>query len=342
MAELRRSHREPQRRSTAVHLGQWTQLLRDAEYGRLNKVLEALVRMPHADRASVSGNVLVRCIERCTPAKLPVLHDIISLHGVHVNAQATLGSTTTFALVRAAYHGQFEVVGWLLQNGADMRKIAGTSASTLESVFSAAVRNNHMDVLERLLDIADDEEHWGEVLPEGDNEWGPVVRGLLRQALWQAFEQSNLDACRLLVEHRDRAAVDDVFASMLWALDQAPKFARFLADAQDELQPLAMRTARPWYLPPAYAHGAATLILCLRRRVPSFPNELFDNILRFLPCDPALFVDDATLRSHLPRREFTTLGTSSCKFAILSQRRYREGEVWFWSDEEEDEEDAEN
>ena len=63
---MRRSHRAPQRRATAVHLGQWTQTLRDAEYGRLNKVLEALQSMPYVDRASVSGNVLVRCIERCS------------------------------------------------------------------------------------------------------------------------------------------------------------------------------------------------------------------------------------------------------------------------------------
>jgi hypothetical protein len=68
--------------------------------------------------------------------------------------------------------------------------------------------------------------------------------------------------------------------------------------------------------------------------MPAFPLELFDHILAYLPRHSHLFVDDATLATNLPRREFTTLGTSACKFAILARTRYRKGEEPAESDEE--------
>ena len=141
---MRRSAR-PHRRAAITHLGQWTQLLRDAEYGRLPKVLEALRAMTPSEVGEVSGNVIVRGIERCTFAKLPALLAIIDLVATQtcaVNEPATLGSTKTFPLVRAAYRGLPQVVDRLLEHGAAVSDVAGNSASTLESTFSAAVRRS--------------------------------------------------------------------------------------------------------------------------------------------------------------------------------------------------------
>ena len=55
--------REPTRKARA-DTTEWLQLLRDSDYGRMNKVLNALQSMQADDIKLVSGHVLVRSIER--------------------------------------------------------------------------------------------------------------------------------------------------------------------------------------------------------------------------------------------------------------------------------------
>lgn len=312
------SARQSSRRAAVVHLGQWTQLLRDAEYGRLPKVLDTLRGMAAEEINAVASNVIVRGIERCTPNKLLNLLDIIRVVGERSSAiqngsRATLGGTTTYPLVRAAYHGLLPVVQALLAHGASVEAVAGHSASTMESTLSAAVRTNQLTTLKALLEA---------IPPLAQGGATPKTRGLVAQALWQAFEKNNVAACHLLLAHGG-ARVDDVFASMLVVLEQAKKFLRF-AQAAGATSPLVAGRPRPWHLPPAYVRGAVTLTLCVRRCVATFPAELLDHILSLLPRDPTLFVDTATLQANLPRRDYTA---SSSKFAILARRRHRNGEL---------------
>ena len=311
MDRPRRTNRGSPRHVRHINLGNFVQLLRDAEYGRLNKVLERIQTMEAKDLCTVSGNVLVRGIERCNVAKVPTLLQIIdhiAANTKDVNAQATMASNMTYPLVRASYQGLLPIVERLIAHGADTLLVAGGSPSTMDSCFSAAVRTNKLDVLERLLHAAADG-------PRADE-----LHGLLVQALWQAYEQNNIDACQLLVAHG--AFVDNVFVSMLFVLEQVPKFRRF-AIAAGGIDGLASCSPRPWYLPRSYARGVCITFLCLRRHVSSFPVELFDHILTFLPCDPTLFIDNATLHASLPRRDYRT---SSSKFAILSLRRPKDGD----------------
>ena len=315
-----RSSRQSSRRANVVHLGQFTQILRDAEYGRLPKVLESLKQLQDSEIAAVGANVIVRGIERCTPAKLPALLDIIDLVAdrasvISDGSTATMGCTTTFPLVRASYHGLTPVVERLLTHGAKLAHVAGHSASTMESAMSAAVRTNRLGTLGVLL----------RVLPtvETPGERSPHVFGLLVQSLWLAFEKQNVPACNALVARG--ATVDDVFASVLCVLECSKKFQRFAADMVGARAPLVIGRPRPWHLPPAYVRGVLTLRLCLRRSVAAapLPAEVFDHIVSFLPRDPTCFIDEATLRANLPRRDYTS---SSSLFAILSRPRHRNGE----------------
>ena len=263
----------------------------------------------------VSGDVLVRGIENCKIAKVPILMEIIDhIHKNNgtVNAKAVFGSTSTYPLVRAAYHGNTAVVERLLLYGASPADVAGCTASTMESAFSAAVRTNQLKTLELLLHAASCRPH--ELAMSTS-----TIHGLLVQALWQAFEQNNIAACQLLVAHG--AYVDDTFASMLIVLEQSVKFACFTKKASD-IRPLKTKCPRPWMLPPCYVHGAIALLLSVRRRFCNFPLEVVDHILGFLPCEATLFVTTTTLQSCLPRRDYRT---SSCKFLILARLHQKNG-----------------
>ena len=317
-----RNVRQSSRRSAVVNLGQHTQLLRDAEYGRLPKVLESLKLLQASELAAVGANVIVRGIERCTPAKLPVLLDVIDLVGerstvISDGSTATMGCTATYPIVRAAYHGHTPVVERLLTHGAKLHHVAGHSASTMESALSAAVRTNHLGTLGVLLrDLPASQ------LPAGAEPRNPHVHGLVVQALWLAFEKQNVHACNALVARG--ATVDDVFASVLRVLECAKKFQRF-ADLAGASAPLLIGRRRPWHLPPAYVRGVVTLQLCLQQRISApLPAEVFDHIVSFLPRDPTCFVDQATVRANLPRKgDYAT--SSSSLFAILSRPRHRDG-----------------
>jgi hypothetical protein len=306
------------RHARNINLGNFVQLLRDADYGRLHKVLESIQGMSNNDLHTVSGNILVRGIARCNVTKLPTLLQIIdhiAFETKDVNARGTLGGITTYPLVRASYQGLAPVVDRLLAHDADLLLLAGDSPATMDSCFSASIRTNKLDVLERLL-------HASANARAADS-----LNGLLVQALWQAYDQNNVQACQLLVAHG--AVVDNVFASMLFVLEEdgrkGNRFARF-AMAAGGPECLASSRPRPWFLPCAYTRGAATLFMCVRRHVASFPVELFDHILTFLPCEPTGFIDDAVLKASLPRRDYRA---SSSKFAILSLRRPKDGDpVW--------------
>ena len=309
---MRRSHREPTRKARA-DTTEWLQLLRDSDYGRMNKVLNALQTMQVDDIQLVSGHVLVRSIERCTSQKLPILLqmiDFIATKTRAVNSQATVGGTTTYPLVRASYLGWEQVVARLLVYRAQVEHVAGNSASTMESCLSAATRSNKLGVLTRLLECF-------------ANDTTPVINGLLVQALWQAYEHNNVQACRMLIAHS--AVVDNVFASVLHVLEEKEKFKRFLALAEGEMEigPLQSTRPCPWYFPASYRRGVTTLFMCVRRIIDDFPVECFDHILDFLPYDPTLFLDSEVLHASLPRRDYTG---SSCKFAILTRPRPKDGD----------------
>ena len=103
------------------------------------------------------------------------------------------------------------------------------------------------------------------------NDITPVINGLLVQALWQAYEHNNVQACRMLIAHG--AVVDNVFASVLHVLEEKEKFKRFLALAEGEMEigPLQSTRPCPWYFPASYRRGVATLFMCVRRIIDDFP-----------------------------------------------------------------------
>ena len=319
------------RRANIVHLGQWTQLLRDAEYGRLPKVLVSLKLLPNSEVAAVGANVIVRGIERCTAAKLPILLDIIECVSersscIADGSTATMGCTTTLPLVRAAYHGLTVVVEALMAHGASVHRVAGHSASTMESALSAAVRTNKLNTLAVLLrDVpkmpaAHAAAAAAAAPPAGPAaERNPIVHGLVVQALWCAFEKQNVPTCHALTARG--ANIDDVFASILHVLESGKKFVRF-GEMASATAPLVIGKPRPWHLPPAYVRGVVILHLCLQRAMDApMPAEVFDHIVSFLPRDPTCFIDEATLRANLPWPREHNL------FAIIARPRHRNGEL---------------
>lgn len=223
----RSSPRKSARATSVLQLGNFSQLLRDAEYGRLLKVLQVLQSMEDRELAAMNGSLLVRGIERVTAAKMPTLLEIIDYcarHGMDPNSSSVFAATTTFPLVRAAYHGFDAVVEKLIEHGADVNVVAGTSACTLDSALSAAVRSDKLRVLELLL------QH-------------NASAGLRLQALWQSYQSNNVGACNLLLAYGTK--LDDTFAAMLSVLDQVPRFMRF-AQQTDALAHLVTRQAPPW------------------------------------------------------------------------------------------------
>ena len=183
---------------------------------------------------SLGSAILVRSIEvvKVYRAKLPELQqlvDAIAESGASLNTPVTFGGSTTYPIVRASYAGLLTVVTRLLCGGADVRVVAGSSAATMESALSAAVRSDKRVVLHRLL-IAADAVH-------------EQTRGLRVQALWQCFMSNNVDAAELLLAHG--AAVDDNFTSLLWLMEKSVAFVRFALRLQPTRR-LCVAAPPPW------------------------------------------------------------------------------------------------
>ena len=89
-------------------------------------------------------------VVQVNPRKLPILQALVERYvrgGVDLNQFATFGGAPTFVLVRAAYVGLDSVVGLLLENGASVNVVAGSTPATFESAISAAVQQGTNDTL---------------------------------------------------------------------------------------------------------------------------------------------------------------------------------------------------